>query len=124
MASRQGYRIDVKGLNEAVQSLQGLITGLEPSGELETIIAKATARAHRYSSSIVHVDTARLKNSLYPRVHSSKNNVYGIVGTNVAYALYEHERGGSHAYFQRTIDEEGNAIMSDIDQGIANLVRS
>lgn len=112
---------DVEGLEEAQRKLRRLLQELGAGGQpgLKGIISRATLRAHRYASMIVHVDTGRLKNSLHPRVEGKGNNIYGVVGTNVVYAPYEHARGGSHAFFRRTADEEGHAI---VQQAVRDVV--
>lgn len=118
----RGMQIQIKNLAETQAYFVRLLS--ETSGRgLEDLISKATARAHRYTTMIVHVDTGRLKNSLFPRTHGRGNFAYGIVGTNVAYAPYEHDRGGSHAFFERTVDEEGPAIIRQFDDDLAREVR-
>lgn len=81
------------------------------SGPLAQAMTLALNQLHRYASGIVHVDTGRLKNSLFvaPPVQQ-QNALVGAVATNVEYAIYEHNRGGDHAFFQRTIEEEGPAV--------------
>ena len=85
---------------------------------LEGTVAKATLRAHRYMSRVVHVDTGRLKNSFFPSVHTRGNSALGTVGTGVDYAEKEHGRGGEHAFAQRTIDEEGDNIRAMFDRDV------
>lgn len=111
--------IELKNLEKTQTRLRELLQAVSERGGLAGIIAKGTLRAHRYATMIVHVLTGRLKNSLYPRTHRRGNQVYGVVGTNVAYAKIEHDRGDDHAYFDRTIDEEGPGIVAMVEQGIA-----
>jgi phage gpG-like protein len=80
-------------------------------------------RAHRYAVGITHVDTGRLKNSHFPSVQAAGNQVYGVVGTNVYYAIYEHNRGGEHAFYKRTAKEEGPAIVAEMEAGIEGIIR-
>jgi len=116
-----GLELEITNLAKTQAHLVRLLQ--EASGRgLEGLISKATARAHRYATMIVHVDTGRLKNSLFPRTHGRGNFAYGIVGTNVVYAPYEHDRGGSHAFFARTVDEEGPAIIRQFDEDLAREV--
>ena len=125
--------LETDGLDEAVLYLSRLAAGLQPSGEMGAIVAEATLRAHRYATKIVHFKTGRLRNSLYPSIHKSQgNNAYGMVGTNVAYAQIEHERTvitgkerppGGHAFFRRTVDEEGPNIIQDAEKKIARLIK-
>jgi len=114
--------LEIKGLKETQDRLVQLLAQVTGHG-WEAIVSKATLRAHRYATMITHVDTGRLKNSLFPRVHSRGNTAYGVIGTNVVYAPYEHARGGSHAFFARTVDEEGPAIVDQVNQDVAAAVR-
>ena len=118
----RGMQIKIENLAQTQQyfmQLAGAISG----HSLETRVAKATLRAHLYATKIVHVDTGRLKNSLYPRIQARGNTAYGIVGTNVAYAFYEHERGGKHAFFERTVKEEGPVIVQQFNDDVAREVK-
>lgn len=115
--------LQIQGLEETQRRLVALADEVRASGGLEGIIASGTLRAHAYATKVVHVLTGRLKNSLHPRVHTRGNNVHGVVRTNVLYAPYEHARGGSHAFFDRTVKEEGKAIVKQIESEIAALAK-
>ncbi len=104
-------RLELEGLEETQRVLREAAEAVSADGGLEGVIAKGMLRAWRYAVAIVHVLTGRLKNSLHGRVHRRGNDVYGLIYSNVIYARREHELGGEHAYFQRTIDEEGPAIV-------------
>lgn len=116
-------RVELDGLQETQQNLVVLLEEVGAGGGLQAIIARATLRAHRYASTIVHVLTGRLKNSLFPRVFSKGNQAYGVIGTNVVYAPVEHARGGSHAFFQRTVDEDGQGIVGQVRDDVAQAAR-
>lgn len=105
-------QVELDGLKETQDALVIALHNVSAQGGLREVVAKGTLRAHAYASKIVHVDTGRLKNSLFPIVEGSGNDVFGVVGTNVAYAPYEHERGGKHAFFARTETEDGPAIIA------------
>lgn len=112
--SQDDVNIEIEGLKEVQDKMAQLLQEIGAGEGLDAIIARATLRAHRYASMVVHVDTGRLKNSLHPRVEGKGNNVYGVVGTNVAYAPFEHARGGDHAFFTRTAKEDGPGIVKQI----------
>lgn len=114
---------DIRGLKETQERMAALLQEISAGGGLEAIMARATLRAHRYATMIVHVDTGRLKNSLFPRVSVKGNDVYGIVGTNVVYAPFEEGRGGDHAFFGRTMEEEGPAIVDQVRQDVKKAAR-
>lgn len=113
--------IEIRGLREAQRRLERALERLGVGGGLEALIARGTLRAHRYATAITHVDTGRLKNSHFPRVQAAGNTVYGVVGTNVSYAIYEHARGGTHAFYARTVKEEGPAIVAEIAGEVARI---
>lgn len=114
---------EIQGLKKTQDYFVRLAEGIKGTS-LEKFVAKATLRAHRYTTMIVHVDSGRLKNSLYPRIQTRGNEAYGVVGTNVAYAAIEHDRGGSHAFFARTVEEEGPAIIRDFEEDIGKVMKS
>lgn len=111
---------DVRGLAEAQAELQRLAmaTSAQPDGGLRTNILLGLLQLQRYALGIVHVDTGRLKNSIFTDDETRGNNVIGYVATNVEYAPAEHARGGSHAFFQRTVGEEGPNVANDLFRGI------
>lgn len=79
----------------------------DPKDGLRHTMTLAVGMLHRYAAGIVHVDTGRLKNSIFWDVGSQGNSVIGYVATNVAYSIYEDRRGGQHAFFGRTYRDEG-----------------
>lgn len=92
---------------EALQAeLQRLATEVSPEG-IEATLTLAVGMLHRYGSAIVHVDSGRLKNSLFWDVQANQRRGSAIWGTNVLYSIYENARGGDHAFVDRTRREEG-----------------
>lgn len=118
----RGMQIEIENLAQTQQYFIELARAIS-GRSLEALVAKATLRAHAYATKIVHVDTGRLKNSLYPRIQTRGNEAYGMVGTNVAYAFHEHERGGKHAFFERTVEEDGPGIIQQFEDDVAKTVR-
>jgi hypothetical protein len=115
--------IEIKQLAETQARLKRLLEDVSARGGLRGAFAKATLRALRYVIAITHVLSGRLKNSHFPRVGVQGNQVYGSVSTNVAYASIEHARGGSHAFYERTVKEEGDAIRGDVEAYVDDAVR-
>ncbi|MBN2389893.1 MAG: hypothetical protein JXR84_04175 [Anaerolineae bacterium] len=114
---------EIKGLKEAQARLEKTLTQLSAGGGMDAIVARATLRAHRYATSITHVDTGRLKNAHTPVVQSTANEVFGVVGNNTAYAAIEAARGGDHDFYGRTAKEEGPKIVKEVQDEIARIAR-
>lgn len=92
---------------EALQAeLARLAQEVKPEGVRATLTL-AVGMLHRYGTGIVHVDTGRLKNSLFWDVEVGQRRASAIWGTNVQYGIYENARGGDHAFVDRTRREEG-----------------
>ena len=115
--------IEIKGLAETQARMERLLEEISAQGGLEAIVAKGTLRAHRYAVGITHVISGRLKNSHFPQVTATANQVYGTIGTNVAYAMIEHNRGGDHAFYERTVSEDGAGITAMMENDIAAAVQ-
>lgn len=115
--------IEIRGLRETQERMERLLEAVSAQGDLEGIVAKGTLRAHRYVVGITHVISGRLKNSHFPRVQVAGNQVYGVVGTNVVYAPIEHNRGGTHAFYARTVAEDGAGIVAMMEHDIAQAAQ-
>lgn len=115
--------IEIRGLRETQERMERLLEAVSAQGDLEGIVAKGTLRAHRYAVGITHVISGRLKNSHFPRVQVAGNQAYGVVGTNVVYAPIEHNRGGTHAFYARTVAEDGAGIVAMMEHDIAQAAQ-
>ncbi len=111
---------DVRGLREAQQGLQQLQANTSPDG-MRGRVQLAIGQLHRYASAIVHVLTGRLKNSLFMDIETAGNDVIGYVATNVEYAPIEDARGGDHAFFGRTVAEEGPRVVNDLFRQVTDI---
>lgn len=95
---------------EALQQELGRLQGeVSPEG-VKATLTLAIGQLHRYGTGIVHVDSGRLKNSLFWDVDAGRSGGSAIWGTNVNYSVYENARGGSHAFVDRTAREEGPMV--------------
>lgn len=103
----------IRGLEKAQRDLGHRAEAARGDRGLETATRLALAQLHRYATGIVHVQTGRLKNSLFWQIErTNRSQTTGIVATTVDYAAIEHDRGGSHAFFRRTVREEGPHVRS------------
>lgn len=102
----------IRGSEKTQRALADMQAQLEPGRGMRSTMSLVVGMLHRYAASIVHVDSGRLKNSLFWGIGIQGDRVIGQVGTNVSYSIYEHARNGSHAFFARTIREQGPAVNS------------
>lgn len=82
---------------------------------------------HRYAVAQTHVDTGALRAShrisvegpAQFRIHLSSSVVNPRSGTKPAvYGVYEHARGGSHAFYELTVRSQGAAVAKRITNDI------
>lgn len=122
--------MSVEGLAETQAEIQrlSLAVATTPGGGMRNQLTLALLQLQRYALGIVHVDTGRLKNSIFTELDSRGNDLLGYVATNVEYAVHEEYRPGvkaghgGHAFFGRTVKEEGpnvvkNSIFRPIVEG-------
>lgn len=99
----------VRELEAAQAEMARLQHELSQDGMAATLTL-AIGQLHRYGTGVVHVDTGRLKNSLFWDVRANQQRGSAIWGTNVEYGIYENARGGNHAFVDRTAREEGPMV--------------
>lgn len=112
-------KMTITGLQEAQARNNRRIAALQPSGEFGRAILYATTEVHRYAVGVTHVDTGSLRASHRMEVSGIRGMVYLDPGAanprsgqrTAVYGPHEHARGGSHAFYQRTISEAGAGIM-------------
>lgn len=108
--------ITIKGLQEAQRANLANIAAMQPTGVFGLAIKNATLQAQTYEAFIIHVDTGGLKSSRRVKVNGLEGQVYtdpgavGPAGRPYIYGYWEHNRGGSHAFAERTVREAGNMI--------------
>ena len=93
------------------------------SGALGLAVQIGTARVHRYAVGVSHVDTGAMRAShrmeirgLTGRVsldRAARNPRSGALTHE--YGYYEHERGGGHAFYLRTVTETGRRILREME---------
>ena len=113
----------IEGLQEAQAAMNKINAAFEPRGAYEKAVQFVTLGALSYLIQITHVDTGA-----YRAAHRSQftagQEPRGIIyvdpsarnprsGRAVSeYAVYEEDRGGSHAAYKRTVDERGDALLA------------
>ena len=120
----------IRGIQEAQRWNVRAIAALRPSGALGWAIVWGTAAAHRYAVSITHVDTGALRASQRMAVSGAQGRIYLDASARnprtgqrtAAYGPVEEARGGSHAFYRRTVAEAGDAIAKGMAQRVVSEV--
>ena len=117
-------RLSITGIQEAQAANNRAVAALKPSGALGRAVQYGTIAAHRYAIGFTHVDTGALKSSQRMEISGVRGRVFidpsafnPSCGQRTAmYGPYEHARGGSHAFYQRVIDEHGQEITQEMER--------
>lgn len=125
-------KLTIKGIQKAQQKNQRRIAALKPNSVFGQAIKTATIRAYRYAVSITHVDTGSLRASHRMQVHGLRGRIYidpsahnPRSGLPVrVYGPYEHSRGGSHAFYHRTVVERGGEVARYAAYEIGNAINA
>lgn len=106
-------RLDIRGLQEAQRGMLKAVRAVKPNGGLGRAILFLTTGAHRYLTTITHVDTgayrasqmiqnegpSRMRILVSPSARNPRTRA--LVSR---YAPVEEARGGEHAAYKRTVD--------------------
>lgn len=111
-------KLSITGLQEAQQRNLEAIVALTPAGALGRAIQYGSLEAHRYAVAVTHVDTGSLRASHRVEVSGVRGRIYiDPAARNPRnatppheYGVYEHRRGGSHAFYERVEREHGAEI--------------
>lgn len=120
-------KLTITGIQEAQAKNNRVIASLRPDGALGRAVQYGTTAAHRYAVGVTHVDTGSLHASHRMEITGLRGRVYIDPSARnprsrqrtETYGPYEHERGGEHAFYQRTINEQGPSI----EQAMMGLVK-
>ena len=122
--------IQIYGIQRAQARMLRAIDAVRPAGGLGRAVWVATVAAHRYAMYVTHVDTGALKASHTMQVAGAHGRIYisptatRSDGRRPAdYGPYEHGRGGSHAFYQRTVQERGAEIAREAAMEIRRGLR-
>lgn len=126
-------RLDIKGIQEVQAANRRMIAAVKPRGALGKAVQRGTIRAHRYATMITHVDTGALRAS--HRMRMERRGLRGMVHIDTSsrnprssvrpyvYGVYEHDRGGAHAFYERTVIEEGPRILDDMGRTVIKALK-
>lgn len=112
------FNVSIKGIPEAQAAFEQAARAVKPSGAYGKWIKETTLRLHKYAVDATHVDTGALKASHILTVNRLQGEIMlnpgarrGDEARPAHYGPFEHRRGGSHAFYARTI-EHGNQFAS------------
>lgn len=119
-------RYSIEGLQRTQAAVLKAANAAKPRGALGTAVQQATTSLHRYAVGVTHVDTGSLRASHHVRVARTRGEVYinpsavnPRSGNRPAeYGYYEHRRGGSHSFYERTVREHGQAALNAAGQAV------
>lgn len=122
--------LTITGLQEAQRANLHNIQAMRPTGALGRAIRWGGTEAHRYAVFVTHVDTGALRASHRIKVETARAEVYidpnaiNPRGQRPAdYGVVEHERGGGHAFYDRTENERGPFIVQRMREMIVGALR-
>jgi hypothetical protein len=123
--------ITVTGVEEAIRAMQQLERDLSvDSGPQQEALMGAAKLAARYATSITHRLTGTLGDAHTPTMEgsdavvlidpSARNPKTGQLAA--FYGVFEHQRGGVHAFYDRTIDENGDRIIAEYEKAVDQII--
>lgn len=123
-------RYSIEGLQAAQAAVARAAAAAKPSGALGTAVQQATVSLHRYAVGVTHVDTGSLRASQHLTVARTRGEIYLSPGARnprsgnrpAEYGVYEHKRGGTHAFYERTVNEHGQAALNAAGQAVVRAL--
>lgn len=116
--------VSIKGIQELQAYNIRAIAALQPDGATGRAIQHGTAALHRYATIYTHVITGSLRGS--HRMAIEAKGMRGVVFIDPKtvnprtrqkpsdYGITEHERGGSHAFYQQAVDDYGGPVLKEM----------
>lgn len=122
-----GLKITVEGLIELQRANEELIHTIRPQNQLGRSVKRVLTFLHKYAVRITHRQTGALASShvmeflvrrkrIEGRLFISRRTRNPSTGARpYKYGVEEHERGGTHAFYRRTVKEVGEqAVLAEI----------
>lgn len=113
-------RVTIKGLQQAQKAMLRAMAAVKLESGLDRAVHVATTYAHRFAVYVSHRDTGAMANShMIQREAAARYRIFlsetaknprtsALVSV---YGVAEHNRGDSHAYYERTY-QQGPQILS------------
>jgi hypothetical protein len=121
--------MSIKGLQEAQQANLKIIQAVKPNSSLGRAVKSAAVYLHRQAVIVTHVVSGTLRAShRIVQEGPAKYRIYiDPAAVNPAsfqkpsiYGIYEHARGGSHAFYETVTNYSG---ITSLSQGVATELR-
>lgn len=136
------YKLDnIESIQKAQERNLRRIAALQPTGKAGEAVRNAIVALHRYAVSITHVGrydrmgvpgkkiggslraSHRMEiTGLEGQIYIDPSSVNPLGQKPAIYGVYEHARGGEHAFYDRTVDGEGPRVsarvIADIKEGL------
>lgn len=110
----------IRGIQEAQQANVKMIDAMKPQGALGNMIKVLISQAHRYAVTITHRESGALAASermemteLTGRIYIDPDAVNPRGFRPADYGLIEEQRGGTHAFFRRTVEEHVPRVFEE-----------
>jgi len=118
-------KVSIKGIQELQAYNARAIAALRPGGAVGRAIQHGTAAFHRHAVIYTHVITGSLRAS--HRMNIEAKGMRGVISIDprtvnprsrqkpVEYGPIEHERGGSHAFYELAVEKHGESVLKKMD---------
>lgn len=121
----------IRGLQEAQAANVRMMAQLTPSGTMGVVVRDVLIDLHRYATAITHVDTGALRASHRMILRGLEGEIFIEPGARnprsgaktAEYGEAEEARGGSHAFYSRTTNEEGEKALGRARQRLEQAIR-
>lgn len=133
-------QLSIEGIQEVQARNLKRIAAMQPSGAAGEAVRDAIVALHRYAVAITHVGKYQRNGttvgggSLRAAHRMELEGLSGMVYIDpsaknprsktkpVEYGVYENERGGEHAFYDRTINEEGPKVSGMVTARIKDAL--
>lgn len=122
--------VSIQGIQQTQAQLNRLAANNQPNSVVGAAVEGATQAAHRYAIYVTHVETGALKGAHTYTVHGARGEVYirpDAVRSDgrrpAQYGPFEHARGGTHAFYARTVSEGASSIQAAAEAAVRRYLR-
>lgn len=113
----------VQGLEKIQAARLKLLQDMQPSGGLGKAVLYGTLQMQKGLAGRIHVDTGTYKAAQVTNVHGLVGRTYTAAYRNPksgtpagVYGPYEEARGGSHAAYANTFNQDGQRVLNEAGQ--------